>query len=800
MNGFIHNIRFLHVRHAPSSLCSACALLFAVLVVGPDALATTIHVSPQASEVERTAADELGHYVSAMTQQEAQVVEGDPQSTQGDAFRIRMNAQWPREKWAVRSVDNGVMLEGGSRGVLYAVYHYLEDVCGVQWFTPDAEFVPRLADLPKRDLNLEGLPELAVRDVPGARYRQEEDYRFAARLRLNAMGDFRISDKWGGSETFGLPNRCHTFRLYIPFAKYGKLHPEWFALHDGKRFAASGESHQIAQLCLSNRQLREEVVRRLVEFIEKDRQDAAKRGAAPPTVYDISQDDNQRYCQCEECSKIAAREGGNQSGVMIDFINDIADSISKTHPDILISTFAYQYSEEPPRTIRPRPNVLIVLCDTRGNSAEPVSGRSNAKFRQLLAAWSSRAAQLRIWDYPCAYEQQANLPVANEFFFAQDIKTLRKFGVSQYYPQLALYGTASDVGDYKRYLYGKFMENPDLDFEKVSQCFAHGYFGPAGDNFLKYRLLLLNSMKRKQPFIAMYPPGAGSYVHLDLDTVLEAQRLFDEGDKLLRDDELIKRWRHARLSIDRAALNLERPLMREHLRRGGTMENYPLNRQELLTRVASAWGEHLETSFGSPRSEGAKRAYLRSAEEMNQELARIRDFPPRLAELTLPARFADRDMARVQDYSAWEIRPERNISLVEDPDSDVGYAARIYHCKAGEPVDKSFSLPGSYEVYAYEMWGGLASGSLGLSSQNIPGPGYHWFKAGATKLTPGACLILWNWRTRLPIGNAFRPRNPEAKFDIWIHAKFTGPGYPHGVNDQDNAIYIDCIVLAPKGG
>ena len=106
--------------------------------------------------------------------------------------------------------------------------------------------------------------------------------------------------------------------------------------------------------------------------------------------------------------------------------------------------------------------------------------------------------------------------------------------------------------------------------------FADGYFGPAGGKFLEYRNLLLESMQRSKPFIAMYPPGAGAYVHLDLDTVLQAQRLFDEGAEYLGSAEiLLARWRHARLSLDRAALNLERPLMRHVMRAG---------RSELSTR------------------------------------------------------------------------------------------------------------------------------------------------------------------------------------------------------------------------
>ena len=64
---------------------------------------------------------------------------------------------------------------------------------------------------------------------------------------------------------------------------------------------------------------------RLKEFIAADRADSARLGIAPPTVYDISENDNWNYCECEKC--LEAKGLWNQSGLMLDFINDIASSI-----------------------------------------------------------------------------------------------------------------------------------------------------------------------------------------------------------------------------------------------------------------------------------------------------------------------------------------------------------------------------------------------------------------------------------------------------------------------------------------
>ena len=82
-------------------------------------------------------------------------------------------------------------------------------------------------------------------------------------------------------------------------------------------------------VCLSNSELRQEVVK---DSSGSSRKTVRTLGDGHfPVVYDISQDDNQRYCQLTRCNKIVMR-GGEQSGIMIDFINEIADAISEDYP------------------------------------------------------------------------------------------------------------------------------------------------------------------------------------------------------------------------------------------------------------------------------------------------------------------------------------------------------------------------------------------------------------------------------------------------------------------------------------
>ncbi|MBO3841759.1 MAG: DUF4838 domain-containing protein [Candidatus Brockarchaeota archaeon] len=44
------------------------------------------------------------------------------------------------------------------------------------------------------------------------------------------------------------------------------------------------------------------------------------------------------------------------------FVNTIAESIEQDYPSVRVETLAYQYSRKPPKTLRPRRNVVIRLC------------------------------------------------------------------------------------------------------------------------------------------------------------------------------------------------------------------------------------------------------------------------------------------------------------------------------------------------------------------------------------------------------------------------------------------------------
>ena len=228
-----------------------------------------------------------------------------------------------------------------------------------------------------------------------------------------------------------LPGKCHTYFAYCQPEKYAKDHPEYFSMGaDGLRHAKANSG---SQLCLTNPDVFEIVYSNLCAFVEKDR---AELGEDAPHIYDFSQMDNCDYiCLCPECSKVIAkydRKGGHKdggdAGLQLEFVNRLARKIRVKHPDIIVRTFAYVSTEEPPNGIEPEENVMIWLCDlySKCDDMLPLAHPFNRHRLELVKEWAARSKKFEIWDYYLHDGTWAGVDA-----IAADIRLFRDIGITR---------------------------------------------------------------------------------------------------------------------------------------------------------------------------------------------------------------------------------------------------------------------------------------------------------------------------------------------------------------------------------
>ena len=724
-----------------------------------------IRLPKEAKPYERRAAADLSSYLQRIVKDRL-LVDG----VEGVVFHVGdtdfakdkgyVSTRMPDEWWMVKSYGADVILNGGgSRGALYAVSHFLEDQCGVRWWSPQEEHVPSVDVLALPRLDRQGRPAFRLRDV----YRAFHDRNlsiFAVHKRLNGTGGLGnyLGAEYGGSIRYGSPNHCHTFDLYIPGDKYFEAHPEWFSYdaREAKRIKREG------QLCLTNRELREEMKKRLKAFIQADVAKFSKLGVPPPSLYDISENDNWNYCACTNC--VAAKERWNMSGLLLDFVNDIASSVKDEYPHVIVNTFAYHGTETPPKGgKRAADNVMVRFCDTKSNQAAGMFEKGNTSFCEFLADWSKAAKNLSIWDYAITYTRElTGLPFPSEFHYADYFRECLKRGVYGFFWEHESAHKA-DMWELKYHLETKLMENPYLDGDELISTFMNEYYGKAGDRVFDYRKLLDAARRARNGNVGWFP-ALSDFDWISADDVAAANSLIDEAEKATEGREpFISRVKRVRVGLDRLVCLRCRSVCRKPT-------------PEVIAaaeRLKSFWKGWMVRYPG-----------VTERKAMDEVLTAVGIAPP--------SRFRDRE---IYDFPVSFISPgaglEKSVFLVDDPESESGRALRI-----NADGCKNFDMP--YTIGLYDRGNRKI-----VIRKSFPGPlsenGYAWYFIGEATIPEDSYIWLTGtWQTTLRLGH--KKELHGRNFEMYASVKFTGRKYQAGSQDPSR-IWIDRVILAvPEKG
>jgi hypothetical protein len=520
----------------------ACSQIQGMTLVRDGRAAVGVTLAADASPVEEEAARELIHYLELATGASFELRRGGEAESGGSGIHVGSPgkaALLGPEEWVIMSSGDRLLLYGGRpRGTLYAVYRFLEEHVGVRWWTPREEFVPRLRQLDIPELLSRGEPAFGYRDIYG--FGTEPG--FAAHSRLN--GHFsRVPVELGGCYRFGPPRHVHNFYDYVSPERYFESRPDLFSEQEGMRHAGQ------AQLCLTNPDLPGLVLEKLVRYIDES------RGGQAPTLFSFSPNDWGGACVCSKCSALAESSGG-QGGLLARFVNQLADAIRDDYPEILIDTLAYGYTMPPPGEIKLRDNVVVRFSALQNRKmSRPLDDPVNRIAREALEGWLAATSHLIVWDYAVSYGPDGDMPLANLPLLADDFRGYLASGVEGIFLQQD-FPVGADMRALKLWVLAKLMEDPHRDLELLVEQFTDGYFGAAGKRVRRYLLLLERAMQKHSPEIG-YGSSAVEYIHLDSRFLRRAQAIFDGAEKAIAGDALLlRRLRHARLSLDRATLLL----------------------------------------------------------------------------------------------------------------------------------------------------------------------------------------------------------------------------------------------------
>lgn len=747
--------------------------------------AATIVLATGAIPSEQTAAQELADYLRQISGAAFPVVTEDHAPAQGSRLLVgpttfaRSQGLTPAklgpEEWSIRTVgDDLIILGGRPRGTLYGAYHFLEDVLGVHWWNPFEDTVPRQRTVRIDALKLQGRPVIQYRDIYML-YAHDEG-RFAARNRLNRAGDEPIAVRYGGARDYGPPYHVHTFHLYFPPRQYFTTHPEWYSLVGGRRV-------DDGQLCLTQPELRRAFLEKLLDTIGTSRAAAKEAGTPPPTVFSVSQNDCLKPCECAACQAIARREE-SESGPLLDFVNFLADGIKDRHPDVLIDTLAYDYTQKPPQTIRPRDNVVVRLCDTGSDPTQPITSPANQAFREQLLRWAQIARNLRVCDYAVTYASPVGMPMPTAHTYGPDYRFYAEHHVEGVFTELE-FEILADLRDFKVWILMKQLEDPYADYAKLAQVFTDGFYGPAGQPIRQYLTALEQEAVARRTRANLHSTPT-SLTYLNSAFLQRAHELFEQAERAVADDaSLRRRVRHARLPLDRATVALHPLLTAEWLARGKPAGQGPPDRSAIARRALDTW-------LAQARLRLPTSAWEREKQQAEAELRRYASLPH---ERGLPEKFRALPPGRVCDYTATMMRNCADMAkVVKDPEAESGIANRLDLTDGAVDRADKYVLPMPWGLYATAEK--KVRGGTVIRAEDVPGPGYHWYPMGSFPIAPGYYVyFFWSWIIQVDVDNVFDPAHPDQKHEVWARIKFTGPRFPHARPGDQNAIYLERLVL-----
>ena len=394
-----------------------------------------------------------------------------------DCYRIEGLANVTAEQ----NDDEHINIIGGNgRGVFYGVVRFLEDYAGTRFFTYELEtHTPDPVTLPESIL-IEYTPVFEYRYTSW--YAMSKDPLFCVKSGMNGNHS-GITEQMGGHISYGSNLGVHTLgwltETTYPYPGYAPNPCLALNTPEGQENLAK-------------------VIKNVRAVLEKD-----------PTVniVSISQTDTEEHCECEACLAIEAEEG-SPAGVLLRFVNAVAEDLEKDYPNLTIDTLAYKYTRKAPSVTKPRDNVCIRLCSIECHFNHPFTTESCntcSAFCNDMVEWSKICENIYVWDYTTDFSYYLsffpNLHVLREnmqFYADHNVKGMFEQGNSQ--------GLSGEFGELRAYLLAKLMMYPYMTEEEYyahMDEFLAAYYG-AGWKYIRQYIDQISSLALLGPGHTIY--------------------------------------------------------------------------------------------------------------------------------------------------------------------------------------------------------------------------------------------------------------------------------------------------------
>ena len=303
-------------------------------------------------------------------------------------------AELGEDGYYLKTLEDDLFIQGCTdNAVLFGVYDFLTYQFGIEFYSYDEIKIPASSTVYLKDFDLKSVPAFANRCLD-LNYFNPNSFNetYEKMMKLNS-GHGRGWITW-----------AHTHFSLMPKETYLKDHSDYYSTPDQ------------SQLCLTN----EEMIAELCKNIQKRLAETSLTNSEYNFM--IGQEDQQTFCNCPKCQTEKERLG-SESGVMMQFINKVADImnpyVEETYPGkkIYWVTFAYHNTEEPPvvknadgsfsvyhEDVKAHENVGVLYAPIFFDHYHDVDDKKyNSLLMDEMQGWKETGATMFVWTYAAVY-------------------------------------------------------------------------------------------------------------------------------------------------------------------------------------------------------------------------------------------------------------------------------------------------------------------------------------------------------------------------------------------------------------
>ncbi len=383
--------------------------------------------------------------------------------------------------YRIVATKSALVLRGkNDGGTINALYGFLQDKLGARWFFPTELFEV----VPKRGTVSVGYCNEVHN--PSSKFGM-----FGVNTGVNDEGPIWCERMRRDEGAYKLRADPHYIGYILNSDIYGKDHPEFYPLLNGKRVIPAPGDRSAPQPCYSNPDL----VKAVVAFCRKSFDDNPNALSVA-----IGENDSTEWCECENCRALDVQPLEKVNDIVqhsdryFTFANQVAREIGKSHPGKLVGCLVYNGTYTPPRKIaRLEPNLAIAICV---DDSQYYDKSYRDRDYKVLEAWKKKGCKNIIvynyhglcwWWGPRYYAHQD----------AANIKQMAKQGTAGWLSEMPVHWPTQGP---MIYMAAQMMWNVNLDSDKtLDDLFTKSFGSEAGKEVKAFYSVFEKAWARPAP-------------------------------------------------------------------------------------------------------------------------------------------------------------------------------------------------------------------------------------------------------------------------------------------------------------